>query len=122
MAACLSGRRGTRYALAMHANAQSDIDSLRHDAASGAPDAQFRLAAQLVAMGDAHEAFDLYRQAAERGHLPAKVEYARMQLFGVACEPDPMAAVHWLERAERGGSAPAASLLASIALGGIVMD
>lgn len=106
----------------MHASALPDLDTLRRDAASGAPDAQFRLAAHLVAMGEAHEAFDLYRQAAERGHLPAKVEYARMQLFGVACDPDPMAAVHWLERAERGGSAPAASLLASIALGGIVMD
>ena len=73
--------------------------------------------AQLVAMGEAHEAFDLYRQAAERNHLAAQVEHARMQLYGVACDANPIAAEQWLDRAERGGSAGAASLLASIALG-----
>lgn len=99
-----------------------DLDTLRHAAANGAPDAQFRLAAHLVAHDGADEAFDLYRQAAARGHLAAQVEHARMQLYGVACEANPAAAVQGLERAERGGSAGASSLLACIALGGIVMD
>lgn len=102
----------------------ADLKTLRHNAAHGAPDAQFQLARGLLAAGfDADaEVFDLYRQAAERNHLAAQVEHARMQLYGVACEANPVAAVQWLERAERGGSAGAASLLASIALGGIVMD
>lgn len=106
----------------MHATALPDLDTLRHAAIGGAPDALYRLAAHLAPSDKADEAFGLFRQAAERGHLAAQLEYARMQLFGVACDANPVGAVQWLERAEQGGSAGAASLLASIALGGIVLD
>ncbi|TWI11974.1 2OG-Fe(II) oxygenase [Aerolutibacter ruishenii] len=108
----------------MSTTALPDLQTLRANAAGGAPNAQFQLARMLLAtdVDAAAEAFDLYRRAAERNHLAAQVEYARMQLYGVACDADPLAAMTGLERAERGGAAGAAALLANIALGGIVMD
>jgi hypothetical protein len=44
-----------------------------------------------------------------------------MQLYGIACDPDPHRAVEWLLRAETAGSVVAAYLLAMVGLGGVAM-
>lgn len=90
---------------------------LRAEAANGAPDAQYRLAAALVKAQRVEEAFELHRRAAEAGHVPAQIEHARMLLYGIATHADPARAVDWLLRAEHAGSAVAGYYLATIALG-----
>lgn len=98
------------------------LQALRDAAAGGDPDAQFRLALGLVAAArDAGEAAMLYARAADAGHVEARVQLARMRLYGIADASDPAAAVQDLLRAEADGHAGAGCLLATIALGGLAL-
>jgi len=97
------------------------LGAMRSDAASGVPEATYRLALSLIGEDKYEEALAWHGRAAEAGHVAAQVEFARMQLYGIACDPDPHRAVEWLLRAETAGSAPAGYLLALIGLGGAVL-
>lgn len=87
----------------------------------GNADDAVRLAAALVEAQRMADAQAWYLRAAETGHPPAQIEYARMRLFGMAGPPAPDVATHWLLRAERSGHPAAAELLASIAIGGAAL-
>ncbi|MCW5580537.1 MAG: 2OG-Fe(II) oxygenase [Luteimonas sp.] len=63
----------------------------------------------------------LYARAADAGHLEARVQLARMRLYGIAAPPNPGDAVRDLMRAEAAGHAGAACLLAMVALGGLAL-
>lgn len=98
------------------------LDALRTQAAGGAPEAAFKLAAALVAHGKTDEALDWYGRAAEAGHAGAQVQGARMLLYGIAGAADPARAVHWLLRAEaENNDVLAGYLLALVALGGLAL-
>lgn len=103
------------------ADIQHALGAIRSDAASGAPEATFKLATSLVTQGKHEEALGWHGRAAEAGHVGAQVEFARMQLYGIACDPDPHRAVEWLLRAETAGSVVAGYLLAMIGLGGVAL-
>ena len=103
------------------AEIQHALGAMRSDAASGVPEATFKLAMSLIAQDKHEEALGWYGRAAEAGHVGAQVEFARMQLHGIACDPDPHRAVEWLLRAESAGSVAAGYLLAMIGLGGIAL-
>ena len=103
------------------AEIQQSLGAMRSDAASGAPEAAFKLAMSLIAQDRYEEALDCYGRAAKAGHVGAQVEFARMQLYGIACDPDPPGAVDWLLRAETAGSVVAGYLLAMIGLGGVAL-
>lgn len=75
----------------------------------------------MVADSRLDEAARLYAQAAAAGHVQARVQKARLQLFGMMGLPDPGSAVEELLSAESSGNAGAGCLLASIALGGVVL-
>lgn len=97
------------------------LKSLRTAAGSGVPEAMFKLASGLVGEQKLEEAFDLHRQAAEAGHVGAQIELARMLMHGIASDPDPLLAVHWLERAEAAGQPIAGYYLAMMQLGTVAM-
>lgn len=99
------------------------LRSLRGAAAGGDPGALFRLASALVAAAqETGEAAALYARAADAGHVEARVQLARMRLYGIVDAPDPATAVRDLLRAEAGGHAGAGCLLATIALGGLALS
>ncbi|HZH44463.1 MAG TPA: 2OG-Fe(II) oxygenase [Lysobacter sp.] len=99
---------------------QDPLARLRADAQGGDPTALFQLASALVQQGQVDEAQTLHRRAAEAGHVPAQIEYARMRMYGIAGDADPAEAVRWLQRAEAAHPA-AAYLLALIGLGGVAL-
>ena len=101
---------------------EDPLHALRAAAATGAPEALFRLAQALVAAArDAGDAEALYARAAEAGHLEARFQWARMRLYGIAAPADAGAAAQALSRAEADGHAGAACLLATLALAGIAL-
>lgn len=106
---------------ARDAEIQHALGALRSDAASGVPEATFKLAMSLIAQGQYEEALGWQGRAAEAGHVGAQVEFGRMLLYGIACDPDPHRAVDWLLRAESAGSVVAGYLLALIGLGGVAL-
>lgn len=98
------------------------LSRMRDQAAGGDPAALLRLGQALLGqVGAEDEAFDLYRRAAEGGHVAAQIEFARMQMYGIACEPNAVAAVPWLERAEAAGERIAGYFLAMLALGSVAL-
>ncbi|MGH8078436.1 MAG: 2OG-Fe(II) oxygenase [Lysobacter sp.] len=97
------------------------LGAMRSAAASGVPEATFKLARSLIAQDKYEEALAWYDRAAKAGHAGAQTELARMQLYGIACDPDPHRAVEWLLRAETTGSVIAGYLLAMIGLGGAAL-
>lgn len=97
------------------------LPALFSAAERGNADDAVRLAAALVEAQRMADAQAWYLRAAEAGHPPAQIEYARMRLFGMAGPPAPDVATHWLQRAERSGHPAAAELLASIAIGGAAL-
>lgn len=103
------------------AEIQHALGTLRSAAASGVPEAAFKLALSLIAQGEYEEALAWHGRAAEAGHVGAQVECGRMLLYGIACDPAPHRAVEWLLRAETAGSVIAGYLLAMIGLGGVAM-
>lgn len=86
-------------------------------APAASADALYRGAMARVAAQDMEGAFGLHAQAAQAGHAPARIELARMLLYGVGCDPDPSAAVHWLRLAEAQGEPVASYYLALVAVG-----
>lgn len=57
---------------------------LRQEADNGSPQAMYRLANELVVRHEMQEALHLHHRAAEAGMAEAQIEYARMQLHGIA--------------------------------------
>lgn len=96
-----------------------ELERLQTEAASGAPDALYRLGAALVVRAQPEAAWPLHLRAAEAGHAGAQIELARMLLHGVGTAADPPRAVDWLSRAEAAGNAVAGYFLALVAVGGI---
>lgn len=99
-----------------------DIDQLRRQAASQAPDALLALAQGLIANGEAEEAGAMLHVAAQAEHAGAQVELGRLLLYGIGTQPDVAQAVEWLKRAEREQHPGASYLLASIGLAGVATD
>jgi TPR repeat protein len=91
---------------------------LRRLAHTGSPQALYQLASALVVRHELDEAFTLHRRAAEAGLANAQIECARMLMYGVGCDAQPVRAAEWLLRAEAAGSPIAGYFLALIALGG----
>lgn len=103
------------------ADIERALGAMRSDAASGVPEATFKLAQSLIAQEKYEEALAWYGRGAEANHVGAQVEFGRMLLYGIACDPDPQRAVEWLLRAEAAGSVVAGYLLAMIGLGGVAL-
>ena len=80
-------------------------------------DALYREALARVAAHDMEHAFALHLQAAETGYAHARIEAARMLLYGVGTATDPARAVHWLRLAEAQGEPGASYYLALVAVG-----
>lgn len=97
------------------------LTTLRATAASGDPEALYRLGNALVQRREMEEACAHHARAAAAGHAPAQIEYARMLLYGIGAEPAAGQAVHWLQRAEQAGNAVAAYYLALVAIGGVAL-
>lgn len=98
-------------------NDDSVIAQLREQAANGSPQALYQLACALVVRHEIDEALPLHRRAAELGLVNSQIEYARMLMFGVATDADPVQAAQWLMRAEAAGSAVAGYFLVLMAFG-----
>lgn len=102
-----------------------DLDATRGPAAdpsaSREADALFLRAEALVAASRLDDAAPLYARAADAGHVQARVQQARLWLFGMLGPAEPAAAIEELRLAESAGDAGAGCLLASIALGGIAL-
>ena len=99
-------------------NQDAALLDLRRRAHDGAPQALYQLASALVARHELDEAFTLHRRAAEAGLANAQIEYARMLMYGVGCDAEPVRAAEWLLRAEASGSPIASYFLALMSLGG----
>lgn len=99
-------------------NEDAVLLDLRRRAHDGSPQALYQLASALVARHELDEAFTLHRRAAEAGLANAQIEYARMLMYGVACDAEPLRAAEWLLRAESAGSPVASYFLALMSLGG----
>ncbi len=99
-------------------NEDAVLLDLRRRAHNGSPQALYQLASALVVRHELDEAFTLHRRAAEAGLANAQIEYARMLMYGVGCDAEPVKAAEWLLRAETVGSPIASYFLALIALGG----
>ncbi|BDU17098.1 2OG-Fe(II) oxygenase [Lysobacter auxotrophicus] len=99
-------------------NEDAALLDLRRRAHDGAPQALYQLASALVARHELDEAFTLHRRAAEAGLANAQIEYARMLMYGVGCDAEPVRAAEWLLRAESAGSPIASYFLALMSLGG----
>ena len=97
------------------------LQALREAAVGGDPDALFKLASTLAAAGATNKAATLYARAADAGHVEARVQLARMRLYGIVDAADPSAAMEDLLHAEADGHAGAGCLLAAIALGGLAV-
>ena len=98
-----------------------ELAARRNDAASGDPEALYRLGNALVQRREMEEACVHHARAAGAGYAPAQIEYARMLLYGIGAEPAVEQAVHWLQRAEAAGHAVAAYYLALVAIGGVAL-
>ncbi|WP_206860944.1 2OG-Fe(II) oxygenase [Lysobacter changpingensis] len=99
-------------------NQDAALLDLRRRAHDGAPQALYQLASALVARHELDEALTLHRRAAEAGLANAQIEYARMLMYGVGCDAEPVRAAEWLLRAEASGSPIASYFLALMSLGG----
>jgi len=99
-------------------NEDAVLLDLRRRAHDGSPVALYQLASALVVRHELDEAFTLHRRAAEAGLANAQIEYARMLMYGVGCDAEPMRAAEWLLRAESVGSPIAGYFLALMSLGG----
>jgi prolyl 4-hydroxylase len=93
------------------------LASLRAEAASADPAKVYALATALVARMAMEEAFPLFSQAAAAGHNRARIEAARMLLYGVGTASNPAQGVRLLDEAETAGNVIAAYLLAMISVG-----
>lgn len=93
-------------------NENFDITHLRKLAATGHPDALYRLANQLVIAGMAEEAFSIHERAATAGHPHAQVECARMLMHGIGTDASTDTAARWLASSERQGNTVASYHLA----------
>lgn len=102
-------------------NASSTLDALLAAAEHGSAEDAFRLALALVDAQRMDEAQRWHLRAAEAGHPPAQIEYARMRLYGMAGPVAPETAAQWLQRAEQAGHPAASELLTNIALGGAAL-
>ena len=98
-------------------NDDSVIAQLREQTANGSPQALYQLACALVTRHQIDEALPLHRRAAELGFVNSQIEYARMLMFGVATDADPVQAAQWLMRAEAAGSAVAGYFLVLMSFG-----
>lgn len=98
-------------------NDDAVIAQLRQQAASGSPQALYQLATALVARHEVDEALPLHRRAAELGFVNSQIEYARMLMFGVATDADPVQATQWLLRAEATGNVIAGYFLVLMSFG-----
>jgi len=99
-------------------NEDAVLLDLRRRAHDGSPVALYQLASALVVRHELDEAFTLHRRAAEAGLANAQIEYARMLMYGVGCDAEPVRAAEWLLRAESVGSPIASYFLALMSLGG----
>lgn len=97
------------------------IATLRSAAADDAPSPLFELAGALLAEGKLEESLLLHARAALAGHDGAQVEYGRMLLFGIGCEPDPQLALGWLAQAESQHHPVASYWLAWVAMGSVLL-
>ena len=70
---------------------------------------------------DMGRAFEQFEAAAALGHAGARMEAARMLLYGLGTAANPPHAVQWFEDAERAGNAIAGYFLALIGLGDILV-
>ena len=70
---------------------------------------------------DMERAYACFDQAAGLGHADARMEAARLALYGLGTESDPARAVQWFEQAERAGNAIAGYFLALVALGNVLL-
>ena len=70
---------------------------------------------------DLARAYACFEQAARLGHADARMEAARLALYGLGTDSDPRRAVQWFEEAERAGSAIAGYFLALVALGNVLV-
>ena len=70
---------------------------------------------------DMQRAFERFEAAARLGHANARMEAARLMLYGLGTERDPRRAVQWFEDAERAGNAIAGYFLALVALGDVLV-
>jgi len=93
------------------------LAELRREAEGGAPQALYQLANALVMQHELEEAQALHRRAAEAGLGNSQVEYARMLMYGIASDPDPVQAREWLLRAEAAGNVVAGYLLVLMQFG-----
>lgn len=105
----------------MQAMTATKLETLRHDAADGGPEALYRLGRALVSQREVEEAAEAYRKAAGTGHLGASLELSRMQLYGVGLPVATEEAVQRLLQLEQAGHAQASYLLAVVAVGGIAV-
>jgi len=97
------------------------VAALRAEAELGHPQSLFDLARALVARKEFDEVLDLYRRGAQGNHVGCQIEYARLLMWGLGCDPAPAQAVEWLERAEAQGEAVGGYYLALMALGSVVL-
>src|SRR5690606_4424930 len=97
------------------------IATLRSAAADDAPSPLFELAEALLAEGKVEESLLLHARSALAGHDGAQVEYGRMLLFGIGCEPDPQLALGWLAQAESQHHPVASYWLAWVAMGSVLL-
>lgn len=103
----------------MTATMNDSLRTLQAAAASGDPDAQFRLGLVLARTGDAGRALSWHRRAAAAGHVGAGRELALFALFGLAGPADGEAGLAGLRASHAAGDAESAYWLAlAIAAGG----
>jgi hypothetical protein len=70
---------------------------------------------------DMERAFERFEAAAALGHAGARMEAARLLLYGLGTAPDPERAALGFEQAEGQGNAVAGYFLALLALGGVLL-
>jgi hypothetical protein len=113
---CAIGRDEFAYASTMSGPTDPTPDAVRDG-----PEALYMQAQALLESQAMAQAFPVFEQAADMGHVRARIEAARMLLHGVGVEADPARAIAWLEQAERAGNAIAGFLLAVIAAGNVLL-
>lgn len=70
---------------------------------------------------DLDQAYARFEAAAILGHADARMEAARLMLYGLGTAQDPLRATRWFEEAERAGNAIAGYFLALVALGDMLV-